>query len=462
MSKPRLEPHDRTRTVSKPAPGHGPGPGPGPGPGRRGMSRAESVGALSNPMLLGFADTAEQRLYTKLVGHHLAPGDQTVEEPAAGPPILIDLDVSTGAGVRIDPDMFLGALANISNLVAILEESTEDDRQLDYLAEIDDYVALLRDELEGAREAGSDVPSGTGGSAMIEIMDIYATVDGAVRAVSATAANLESDLVAVVQGGLPRSLRGDVRGLSQALVSLLSYAVENAEGGEIVLRVTGTEPADGGPVELGFEVYDATMGLPPVPTERLHGGSADGGGPFREEDELADVSVAANAVAGLGGELGVREDPETLGSVLWFSARFEKSTLPPPAEPSFHGTTVLVVEGTESVRDAIRVPLAELGARVLPAEDCDDALGQALLASLAGDAPRVVLVDSGFHGEEVEAFLAELRREPALRGVRVLPIGRVRADLGWEGIEHGEVLRKPILRETVLEIMGRATEGGPR
>jgi CheY-like chemotaxis protein len=92
--------------------------------------------------------------------------------------------------------------------------------------------------------------------------------------------------------------------------------------------------------------------------------------------------------------------------------------LPPPvgtAPPTDMSHTVLVCDNEEVLRGLVRATLEGSGYALLEARDGEDALEQARRVR-----PDVILLDMMMPGRSGLEVLAELRRDPELRGIPVV------------------------------------------
>lgn len=78
-------------------------------------------------------------------------------------------------------------------------------------------------------------------------------------------------------------------------------------------------------------------------------------------------------------------------------------------------TTVLTVDDSRTMRDMLRLALAEAGYRVVQAED-----GVHGLEVLAAETPRVIVTDINMPRLDGFGFIEQVRADPAWRGLPIL------------------------------------------
>src|SRR6185437_13270947 len=85
-----------------------------------------------------------------------------------------------------------------------------------------------------------------------EVLDLFA----------GQAAQLDLDLMYLVDNDLPTHLVGDGMRLRQVLINLLGNAIKFTHHGEIFLGVNMIKQSDTNEIEIGFEVRDTGIGIP--------------------------------------------------------------------------------------------------------------------------------------------------------------------------------------------------------
>lgn len=181
-----------------------------------------------------------------------------------------------------------------------------------HLLEVIDAILDLS-RIEGGKFTLEEAP--------INVADIVADVASGI----AGSARARGVALLTEFGPVPSLLRGDPKGIRQALLNYATNAVKFTPAGSITLRVLSDADL-GHEVLLRFEVQDTGVGIRPEVLPRLFS-------PFEQADNSRARSYAG---AGLGlvltkhlarlmgGEAGVVSRPDE-GSTFWFTARLKKA-----------------------------------------------------------------------------------------------------------------------------------------
>jgi two-component system sensor histidine kinase/response regulator len=264
---------------------------------------------------------------------------------------------------------------------------------------------------------------------------------------------------------VPARVVGDPLRLQQVLTNLATNAVKFTERGEVRIDVDVVE-GDARRVVLRFSVSDTGIGVAPaaaatlfepfvqadVSTTRRYGGTGLG------------LSISKRLVAMMGGDIAL-ESELGKGSCFRFTASLgrpavtESEALP----DAFARLSVLVVEDNPSAREVLTTHLTQLGVRVTPAADGDEAVS--LVVEADGREPfGLVLMD--WHMPKLDGLTATrqikrtlpLRRRPLVVMVSSHPGADLQAELDRVGADG--FLMKPVMRATVAELLENFF-GGP-
>ncbi|MFW6354160.1 MAG: PAS domain S-box protein [Verrucomicrobiota bacterium] len=358
----------------------------------------------------------------------------------------------------------------VLGMTQILLATSLEPRQQEYVETIansgEALLMLINDILDFSKiEAGKltleDVP-----------FDLARLLDDVAELFSSAASQKGVLIHALLEKGVPLSLRGDPFRLRQVLTNLVSNAVKFTDEGEICL---GVAPAmgEGKPAKLRFEVRDSGRGITPeteqalfrpfvqgdADTVRRYGGTGLG------------LSICRQLIELMGGEIGVESTPGA-GSTFWFTL---------PCEPALgvnaatnhwqclRGRRVLLAIEAADLRSAVRRYLENVGV-----ETSFVVSGAAALQSLASGPCRIdgllldhalpdmsgAVVAQALRGLLGEAFPPTLlltpapggdeAHVPALSGICSLPkpVRQSRlldslADLLGEGPSHAEEATGP-------------------
>ena len=225
------------------------------------------------------------------------------------------------------------------------------------------------------------------GKLTLETLDfeLRETVESTLDLLAGRARAKEIALLGNVDPDVFPCLRGDAGRLRQVLLNLLTNAIKFTESGEVVLRVSHEAETING-ARLRFEVRDTGIGITAEAQARLFQpfAQADGSTTRRYGGTGLGLAIARQLVEMMGGEMGVESAPGR-GSRFWFTAHFEKQSLPPSEPASFltlAGRRVLVVDANATNRLILRHQLEAAAMRPIAAQGGNEAVS-ALAA--AGD-----------------------------------------------------------------------------
>ncbi|CAA7622191.1 PAS (fragment) [Magnetospirillum sp. LM-5] len=279
------------------------------------------------------------------------------------------------------------------------------------------------------------------------------------------------EVVFSVSPSMPHALVGDQLRLGQVLTNLLANAVKFTEAGEIVVSVT-PEDADDQAVTVRFDVKDTGIGMTPDQVSGLFQqfAQADSSITRKYGGTGLGLAISRQLVEMMGGRIWVESTPGQ-GSTFSFTVRLgiaDDAQLFPPLRDGLAGKRVLVVDDSETAREALAAMLDVNGLSVTTAGSGKEALSILAQASEPFD---LVLMDwrmPGMDGIEVSRHIKDdqkLARTPAI--LMVTAFGRELALSKTEQHHLDGFLVKPVaeqvLLDTVAEILGDAssTDKGP-
>ncbi|HET6897735.1 MAG TPA: ATP-binding protein, partial [Vicinamibacteria bacterium] len=183
------------------------------------------------------------------------------------------------------------------------------------------------------------------------------------------------ELAATIEDGVAHVLKGDPGRLRQALVNLVGNAVKFTEKGQVTVRVRA-EAEEPVAQLIRFAVRDTGIGITPEALTRLFQpfAQADGSTTRRYGGTGLGLVISKRLVELMGGQLGVMSEPGE-GSVFWFTARLERSSitarpeLPPLSETAAADLAHLGEGAAASVPVAATPGVTPTRGRVLVAED---------------------------------------------------------------------------------------------
>ena len=245
----------------------------------------------------------------------------------------------------------MNAVIGMSDLLLQMDLKPE---QRDYLETISSsgnaLLAIINDILDYSKIDGDKLD--------LELLpfDLAGCIEVSMDLVAAKAAEKGLELTYFQENEVPAILIGDEIRLRQILINLLGNAVKFTEKGEVVLSV-GSSPDQDGKVKLHFAVKDTGIGISQEnlgklfqsfsqvysSTTKYYGGTGLG------------LAISRRLVEMMGGEISVESMPGK-GSTFYFTISCDVSvqnSMDSPEDLVLAGKSVLIVEGSESVRNML-------------------------------------------------------------------------------------------------------------
>jgi polar amino acid transport system substrate-binding protein len=254
------------------------------------------------------------------------------------------------------------------------------------------------------------------------------------------------ELIFFYGSDIPVQLKGDPLRIGQIFINLVSNAIKFTDSGQVVLSIKVIEKR---PVEVGlrFSVKDSGIGITRKQMEGLFE-------PFSQADSSTTrhyggsglgLAICSRLVHLMDGQIHV-DSRSGKGSTFSFDARFPLASQKEERQPKlsrhlFDGKNVVVVEGHDTCRFALRYMLQSLGCRVTTAASCEAAC--AAIEKMQADATLLdlIMVDTESWNTHDHEKLKRIGPVPIIR------IGRSVQAVNERGEGHGpeQFLAKPIL-----------------
>jgi signal transduction histidine kinase/DNA-binding response OmpR family regulator len=253
-----------------------------------------------------------------------------------------------------------------------------------------------------------------------------------------------------------RTIRTDVKKLSQVLYNLLNNASKFTHQGAILLEVK----PDADPAWAVFSIRDTGIGMSPEEVGRL----------FQEFTQADESTTRRYSGTGLGLAL-CRRFVELLGGRIWvesetgrgstFHVRLPISGVEPALNArswssitSGHRGTVLVIDDDFTMRDALSRMLTKEGFWVAVATHGTEGLKMA--RTLHPDVITLDVLMPGIDGWEV---LAQLKSDRELKEIPVILLSMLDGrDKGF-ALGASAILQKPVAREDLVRVIAAQCEG---
>jgi two-component system, sensor histidine kinase and response regulator len=289
--------------------------------------------------------------------------------------------------------------------------------------------------------------------------DLPTLVEGVTQNLASRAEQKKLELISYVDGSVPVYVKGDPVRLRQVLVNLTENAIKFTERGEVVIRVEQVEET-AAKVALRFDVVDTGIGIPPDrqkaiferfvqvdgSTTRKYGGSGLG------------LAICKELVEMMGGAISLQSAPG-VGSTFSFIARFDKVEQPvskPKISAELEKLRVLIVDDNETNRRIFTKMLEGLGCTVTAVASGMEVIPCLFRGLLTYSPYQLVLLDMQMPGMDGERTLREIRREPLIKGVRVIvvtSVGHRNEITRVKELGCSDYLIKPIRQSQLREVI---------
>ena len=356
----------------------------------------------------------------------------------------------------------------VIGMIELLLETPLNPMQLDYAQTVRDSAAALLTVINDILDF-SKVEAGKLDLEVLD-MDMRDTVEDVARllAIQAHAKGLE--VIALIDPGLPDSVRGDAGRLRQVLLNLGGNAVKFTQQGEVSIECKVAQKDDRGTL-IRCEIRDTGMGIPASRVDALFTAftQVDSSTTRRFGGTGLGLSIVKRLVELMGGEVGVSSE-EGVGSTFWFTARLgvaQEAAKARPAPPiELRGQRIVIVDDNMTNRKVLLGQLSLCGMDAACASSADEALSLMRIAATSGRPFEVALIDHQMPGCDGATLGKTILAEPALRGARLILLtssgqrgdGRLFSELGFAGY-----LLKPVthrdLTDCLMLVLGTQAEG---
>jgi len=333
----------------------------------------------------------------------------------------------------------------VIGMTDLLRETSLDAEQRQFVDTIHDsahaLLTIINDILDFSKIEAIDFPP-------------LAVVESSLELLAAKAHEKGLAVMTYIDPAIPPTLRGDPGRLRQILLNLTGNAIKFTSAGEVMIRALSLRHDDATHT-VRFEVTDTGIGMDLAVQRRLFQPftQADGSVTRRFGGTGLGLSICKRLVELMGGRIGV-ESEEGRGSTFWFEIDFPCEAGAGTAEAApLQDTTVLLIGGTPGVSDAIHRYLDAWNARVERPR-----VGE----SISGDYGLAVIIAD--HDADLTAL-----RDTVTAGRPELPCLLVAADDDQRqaALHTGYVaavtqpLRRTVLRDSVLQVLGRMPRPAP-
>jgi two-component system, sensor histidine kinase and response regulator len=318
----------------------------------------------------------------------------------------------------------LNAIIGLTELLMLSDLSPAQHQQMDQIRSSGELLlTIVKDILDFSKLAAGKV-------VLEEVsFSLDHLVEETIHDFVAPAAHKGIELALFVAPGITGNLRGDPNRLRQILNNLLSNAVKFTHRGEVSLSVAKVREINND-LLLSFEVRDSGIGIPRELQRRLFQ-------PFAQADSSTarkyggtglGLVIAASLVKQMAGEIGF-ESESGKGSTFHFTARFERDAAQAGVaklvlrEDSFAGTRAIVATPSATNRRMLSEYLSLWGISNMSMNTAAGALQELREAAVRGAPFHLALVEATLAEVGGPTLIQEMKRDPALAGIKVLAIG---------------------------------------
>jgi two-component system, sensor histidine kinase and response regulator len=268
----------------------------------------------------------------------------------------------------------------------------------------------------------SKVESGKFTFEIIEF-DLREAIESTLEMVSETAFKKGVDLCCWTDHSLPQTLRGDPARLRQVLANLLSNAVKFTEKGEVTLRVTREEDAEGC-IVIRFAVRDTGIGIDLNAHKLIFDAftQADGSTTRKYGGTGLGLAISKQVVELMHGSIGVESEPGK-GSTFWFKLPFPKEETPASTKDAFTlaHERLLIISDLQTWRETLQHLVQPLQADDVQAVPSKTALETIQAAANNGKPFSLILLDSAQgQPDDAIALAQSIQANPALKPARLV------------------------------------------
>jgi CheY-like chemotaxis protein/HPt (histidine-containing phosphotransfer) domain-containing protein len=298
--------------------------------------------------------------------------------------------------------------------------------------------------------------------------DLRGLVEDISRLLAATADTKGLELFCAVDADIPARVLGDPTRIRQILSNLAGNAVKFTEQGEVVIRVSAEEVADG-TLRARVAVSDTGIGVADEAQPHLFEAftQADSSTTRRFGGSGLGLTISQRLVELMEGEIGFTSE-SGVGSTFWFTVPLAVCDHIPDDEPEpgpvTAGMRVLVVDDNEVGRTVLQRMLAPWGMDVTLAADGADALATLQVMADANRPPELVLLDLNMPELDGLGVTRAIRASHGASPRIVLLTSSAQqgdARLGREAGIDG-YLAKPIRRDDLAQVMKLVMAGDGR
>ena len=333
------------------------------------------------------------------------------------------------------------------------EEQTEYIRQIKFSADI--LLSLVNDLLDFSK-----LRSGKFKIERIPVDPIEVT-ESTVDLISMEAHNRGLEIITDIDYTIPNSVWGDPTRIQQLLLNLVKNACKFTATGYICVKLSAIEDKK----FLLFEVLDSGIGVPDDKKELIFKDftQADASTSRKFGGTGLGLSICRNLVELLGGEIGIKDNPEG-GSIFWFKLPLEKCDETPERKvPEAildipKDIKILIVDDHKLARKSLNDKLSSLGlTNVQSAASGEEALAMLRTAAKEQNPFKIALIDMIMPVMDGWRVSAEINADREINSTLlylIVPEGKMGGEAKMKMLDwFNGYLYKPIKRHLLTKIL---------
>jgi signal transduction histidine kinase/CheY-like chemotaxis protein len=286
--------------------------------------------------------------------------------------------------------------------------------------------------------------------------DLLILVEEVMQMLAPRAQQKGLETASAVHPDVPRMAHGDPDRIRQIIVNLVNNAIKFTSEGAVMLRVTLDERGSNDAL-VRFTVTDTGVGIPQDRLDRLFKAfsQADASTTRYYGGTGLGLAISKQLAALMGGSVGLESEPGR-GSTFWFTVRVGcASTARPGADKiDTQSLRVLVVDDSDTQRQAIREQLASWGLESEAAADGGTALTMMSEASIERKPYGVAIVERDLPDMDAFEVGMAIQSQPGIAGTVLMILVTMDEDLDLSRVKQlgfAGILSKPVRQSQLFD-----------
>ncbi len=270
------------------------------------------------------------------------------------------------------------------------------------------------------------------------------------------------ELIADIELGLTRQLKGDPNRLRQILFNIVGNAIKFTSTGEVTVKVSGKQISNT-ELELNFKVSDTGIGIPEEKQQTIFDlfSQADNSVTRKYGGTGLGLSISSRLLELMGGSISVRSRPGS-GSTFNFTICLPFSNLAVKSLPRCQvapGLKTLVVDDNVASLQFLLDSLIKWGMHPYSADEANMALAELTHASELAQAFDLLIVDAempGINGYQLVNKLRQIKLAKSPRIIMLTSVAKSHSRDEYAELSIDRFIAKPVtaceLRNVICEL----------